>query len=168
MNVREFPLILFEEFRQGDHEEVKFTGLSSSGYSLIAPALNDVWLRFDFMGHDRGYSTNSYLRLQANDYDARSDLTYITLLGAGEFDRMGSYQGHPRYEDALWIVHGHSYSRLWGRPGWCQLPNYLPVLVKIVERAEQLDQDPGTEHPIYNFEDRPSPIDLPRPVLVRT
>jgi len=164
MNVREIPLILFQEFRQGDFEEVKFTGLSSSGYSLIAPTLNDVWLRFDFNGHDRGYSTNSYLQLHANDYDAKSNLTYIVLLGAGESDLMGA--SHPRsYEDALWLVHGHSYSRLWGRPGWCNLPYYLPVLTKIVERAQELDQDPGTEHPIYNHDGRPEPIDLPRPVL---
>ena len=168
MNVREIPLILFQEFRQGDPEEVKFTGLSSSGYSLIAPAHNDVWLRFDFDGHDRGYSTNSYLRLHANDYDAKSKLTDIANLGAGEFERMGSYQDRSRYEDAVWYYHGHSYSRLWGRPGWCRLPKYLPVLAKIVERAQELDQDPGTEHPTYSSDDRPNPIDLPRLVLART
>ena len=168
MNVREIPLILFQEFRQGEFEEVESKSLSSSGFSLIAPSINDVWLRFDFNGYDSGYSTNSFLRLHANDFDAKSELTSIASLGAGEFDRMGSGVGHPRYEDALWVVHGHSYSRLWGRPGWCHLPNYLPVLMGIVERAEELDQDPGTEHPVYNHDDRPDPIDLPRPVLART
>lgn len=153
MNVREIPLQLFQEFATDTPAQVPLEREHSpSAWAQVAPTENGLWLRLENAGHDLGHLTNIRLEVHLDEREARNNysLEAIASISAGE---RVSRQWGVDMEEAVWFQ-----PALPDRLRYLDLddlPDFLPLLDRMVYRARELYADPEVERRRYLLADRP-------------